>query len=277
MVEPSTTTSPIQQIQVSPHSAEAPVIEVPPGRPWISAVELNRLMRQQGLVLAVAQASVYDEVVRTIELDAQTTAELVEEYLLREEVSTPEQRQAFLARKGLAEEDLAYFATKGHRLELFKQRVFEAEVEIRFLERKLDLDQVIYSLIRVEEQHVAEELHQRILEGEADFADLAERFSLGAERHTMGRVGPVPLTGAHAEVVKRLRISRPGQLLAPFHLVNVWLLLRLEHWFPAELNDETRTTMRNELFVEWFEQRVALLMAGETLPPLPNHLLTEAP
>ncbi|MEB3262780.1 MAG: peptidylprolyl isomerase [Synechococcus sp.] len=234
-------------------------------------------MRQQGLVLAVAQAIVYDEVVQTIELDAETKAELVEQYLLREQVSTPEQRQAFLARKGLAEEDLTYFATKGHRLDLFKQRVFEAEVEIRFLERKLDLDQVIYSLIRVEEQHVAEELHQRILEGEGDFADLAERFSLGRERHTKGRIGPVPLTSAHAEVVKRLRVSRPGQLLAPFALGNRWLLLRLEHWFPAELNEETRASMRDELFAEWFEQRVMLLMAGEPLPPLPGHLLEGTP
>ncbi|MCT0224363.1 peptidylprolyl isomerase [Synechococcus sp. CS-1328] len=271
---PSPSASTAQQAPIE--QDHALLIEIPPGRPWMSVAELNRLMRQQGLVLAVAQASIYDEVMRTISLDPETVEDLVHQYLEREEVNGPEGLAAFLARKGIAEEDMRYFATKGHRLEIFKQRLFEAEVEIRFLERKLDLDRVIYSLIRVEEQHVAEELHQRILEGESDFADLAERFSLGQERHTKGRVGPVSFTTAHEEVVKRLRVSRPGQLLEPFQLVNMWLLLRLEHWFPAELNDATRSAMRDELFAEWFETRVMQLMAGEPLPPLPSHLLASA-
>ncbi|MFY7696684.1 MAG: peptidylprolyl isomerase [Cyanobium sp.] len=252
------------------------VVEIPPGRPWMSTGELNRLMRQQGLVLAVAQAWIYDEVVRTVALDQHTTAELVQTYLAREDIDGPEAHKTFMKRKGLSQEDIEYFATKEHRLELFKERMFEAEVEIRFLERKLDLDRVIYSLIRVKEQHVAEELYHRILEGESDFGDLAEHFSLGQERLTKGRVGPLPLTSAHAELVRRLRVSRPGQLLPPFHLVNVWLLLRIEHWLPAELDESTRASMRNELFAEWFEHRVAQLMDGKPLPPLPSSVLASA-
>ncbi len=225
-------------------------------------------MRQQGLLRAVAQASVTDEVVQSIELNPETIEELVEHYFAQHKVNTPQQRQSFLSRKGLNDADLLYLATKKHRLDLFKQHMFDPEVEIRFLERKLDLDQVIYSLIRVEQEHVAEELYQRILEGEDDFADLAERFSTGQERHTKGRIGPVALTQAHEEVSKRLRVSRAGQLHPPFHLVNIWVILRLEQWFPAELNQETRETLRNELFNDWFQQRVQRLLSGEELPPL---------
>ena len=46
-----------------------PEIEIAPGRPWLTVEETNRLIRQQGLSLAVAQAWVLDELAAVIELE----------------------------------------------------------------------------------------------------------------------------------------------------------------------------------------------------------------
>lgn len=146
-------------------------------------------------------------------------------------------------------------------------------METRFLDRKSDLDQVVYSMVRVEERDVAEEIHQRLLEGENDFPELAEAFSTGSERNTRGLVGPVPLSAAHPELFSRLRVSRHGQLWPPFHVVNIWVVLRFERLIPAQLNDTMRAMLLQELFQEWFEARVRLLLAGEPLPPLPLPVL----
>ena len=42
--------------------SETDWIELKPGVAWTTATELNRIARQQGLCLAMAQASVYDEI-----------------------------------------------------------------------------------------------------------------------------------------------------------------------------------------------------------------------
>ncbi|MFN9619137.1 MAG: peptidylprolyl isomerase [Synechococcaceae cyanobacterium] len=252
------------------------LIEMPPGRPWLAPAELNRLMRQQGLALAIAQAWVLDEVVCAVELPPEEEEQLVAAYLQAEGASDPQARAALLTSMGFGEDDLRYFATKGRRLQLYRQRCHADEVELRFLERKLDLDLVTYSLIRVEEQELAEELYQQLREGEADFPELARQHSRGQERFTRGLVGPVPISRAHPEVVNRLRSGEPGQLWEPFELPDVWLVMRLEQVFPAELDEAMAERMMAESFDRWFNERVRMLMAGETLPSLPRQRLEVA-
>ena len=58
-------------------------IELRPGTPFCSADELNRIARQQGLCLAIAQASIFDDICRSVALSSEREAELVETYCLQ--------------------------------------------------------------------------------------------------------------------------------------------------------------------------------------------------
>lgn len=253
--------------------ASSSTIELKPGVPFCTAAELNRIARQQGLCLAIAQAAVLDQVCQAVVLEPELEQSLIRDYLKEQDVDNDPALEEFLTQKGWDHSDLRYFATKGQRLKLFKQRVFQDEVEIRFLERKLDFDQVNYSLIRLKDEDMAFELHQRLLEGEAEFAELAAAFSEGPERNSGGRIGPVPLTQAHPTVAEKLRISQPGQLWQPFFLVDIWLILRLDQWEGARLEDKLREELLDELFYDWLQKRVLQLLAGEESDPLPLHML----
>ena len=203
-------------------------IELHPGTPYCDVATLNRIARQQGLCLAIAQASIYDEICQAVSLPEEDVTALTRAYLERQELDPDdgEACAALLRAKGWTQEDLRYFASKGERLARFQQRVFNDEVEQHFLSRKLAHDQVTYSLIRVRDGDLAFELHQRLLEGEADFATLASRYSEGAERTSGGQYGPVPFDQAHETVVEKLRGCQEGELLEPFFLVDIWLILR---------------------------------------------------
>ena len=253
--------------------SETDWIELKPGVAWRTATELNRIARQQGLCLAMAQASIYDEICQVISLPEEIEQSLVKTYESDQGIHTSDERHQFLEDRGWSAEDLNYFATKGERVERFRRQVFSEEVELRFLAKKLDRDQIHYSLIRVRDSDLAFELHQRLQEGEASFEELAACFSEGDERHNGGRVGPVPLTQAHAQVAEKLRISQPGQLLPPFFLVDIWLILRLDAWQGARLDDDTRSLLLKELFNDWLHLRVMRLLEGEQPDPLPLHLL----
>jgi parvulin-like peptidyl-prolyl isomerase len=249
---------------------EKPEIEIAAGRPWLSVNELNRLIRQQGLSLAVAQAWVLDELVQAIALPSEEEKPLIRAFLEREGVKDDAGVAAWLERKRLSFDDLRILATNQRRLQLFREQRWGEEAEVHFLARKPELDQVVYSLLRLADEGTACEMHHRIQEGEADFADLAPHHSSGQERHTRGLIGPVPLAAAHPALLSRLRIGRPGKLWTPFQIGDTWLVVRFEQLLPAQLNESTRARMLEELFQQWFSERVQSLMAGEPLPPIPS-------
>lgn len=251
-------------------------IELKAQIPLCSPEQLNRIARQQGLNVAIAQSWVLDQICHGVQLDPDQERQLVDQFLLHHLGSTSaETRDQFLRQHSWDAEDLRIAATQAQRLALFKRLAFGSELEIQFLDQKLQLDQVEYSLIRVRDEGLAFELHQRLLEGEASFAELAEAYSEGPERESAGRFGPDPLNQAHPEVANKLRISQPGQLWPPFFLVNIWVILKLEQLHPARLDSRQRAQLLDGLFSEWMQQRVAQLLAGETPAPLPPHWLSE--
>ena len=250
-------------------------IELHPGRPFCTAKTLNRIAQQQGLCLAIAQAAVFDEICRAVPLDQAIEQKLIDAFRRQEDLEDNVGLEGFLTAKGWQQEDLLYFATKAERLQRFQRLMFTEEVELRFLSSKADLDQIHYSLIRLSDGDLAFELHQRLLENENSFEDLAASYSEGDERDSGGLIGPVALSEAHPVLVEKLRISQPGQLWAPFFLVNIWVILRLDHWEGSRLDQSTREILLDDLFSDWLEKRVEQLLRGEEPQPLPGHVLTK--
>jgi parvulin-like peptidyl-prolyl isomerase len=141
------------------------------------------------------------------------------------------------------------------RQQTFLREQFSPKAEARFLDRKNELDQVVYSLLRLENRFLAQELYLQIESGESNFADLAKRYAEGPERNTNGIVGPVSLTQAHPVLVEKLRVTQPGVLLEPFRISDWWLVVRLERYSPATFDDEISLKMCQELFAEWQKEQ----------------------
>ena len=141
------------------------------------------------------------------------------------------------------------------RQQTFLREQFSPKAEARFLDRKNELDQVVYSLLRLENRFLAQELYLQIESGESNFADLAKRYAEGPERNTNGIVGPVSLTQAHPVLVEKLRVTQPGVLLEPFRVSDWWLVVRLERYSPATFDDEISLKMCQELFAEWQKEQ----------------------
>ena len=143
---------------------------------------------------------------------------------------------------------------------------FAAKAEARFLDRKHELDQVVYSLLRLESSFLARELYLQIESGESNFADLAKRYAEGPERNTNGIVGPVSLTQAHPDLVEKLRVSQPGVLLEPFKISDWWLVVRLERYSPATFTDEVSDRMCREMFDAWVSEQADACLEQLQIP-----------
>ena len=160
---------------------------------------------------------------------------------------------AFRRRLGWSHEVYRWQVELPYRINKYSQEHFSAKVESRFLEQKNKLDQVSYSLLRLRDGALAKEFYFRILEEEASFAELASNHSEGNERNSNGIVGPLPLSQGHPLLVQRLRSTTPGTLIPPFQIDQFWVVLRLESYVAASLDDATRQRMVQELFDEWLQ------------------------
>ncbi len=112
--------------------------------------------------------------------------------------------------------------------------------ESLFLRYKDRLDRVLYRLIRVEEEDLAQHLYYSIESGEKDFGFAAQKHSCGPESKTQGIIGPVDLTTPHPEIAARLKTATPGQIFQPFVADNWFVLVRLEYRFDSEYDENTK-------------------------------------
>ncbi|MBE9135956.1 peptidylprolyl isomerase [Nodosilinea sp. LEGE 07088] len=222
----------------------------------ISSADVVSLLRRYGLWPALVKEIVIDRAIASVTLTPDQARQALDQFLQANQVSTPEQRQRFLDQRGLSEADLAAVAERTQKLQIYKADTWGPKVESHFLQRKASLDRVLYSLIRTQDGGLAQELYFRIQDDGQPFADLARQHSEGQEAQTGGLIGPVELSVPHPALGRVLSISQPGQLWPPTRVGEWFVVVRLEKFLPARLDDPTRQRLTDELFNAWLAEQV---------------------
>jgi hypothetical protein len=223
-------------------------------------------LQRHGLLLPLVEKELVADCVSAITVEAELADQLLQAFLQRHELSDPARLQALIEEGSVDLEQLRWQSQLQYRIERYCDEHFGHQAETRFLQRKHNLDRVVYSLLRCKDPYLARELYLRIQEGEANFADLAAEHSQGHEKTTKGIVGPVPLNQAHPLLAERLRVHPPGTLIEPFSIESWWLVVRLESFQSASFDSATRQQMARELFDEWVNEEAKRRLLA-VLPP----------
>ncbi len=237
------------------------------GNRVIQGEHIPMLLKRYQLMPQFLRGIVLDTAIADIPLTEEERMRAIEDLAVQQKLTSPEARVAWLKSQGLTAAEMEDLATYPLRVEKFKQATWSSKVEAYFMERKMFLDQVIYSLIRVQDQGLAYELYFRIQEGEATFADLAREYSKGPESRTGGLLGPVPVSQPHPRIGKLLSISQPGQLWPPQVLAEWFVIIRLEKFMPAQLDDAMRRRLIDELFETWLKEEVQKVISLQPVQP----------
>jgi len=216
------------------------------------------LLRRHNLLLPLVRQQLIAEAVADAPINEEERTSLMESFRKREQLEDADDWAAYLRDRGMGQADVEWQLELPLRVASHCQEHFQHKAEAHFLERKNQLDQVVYSLLRVKDRFLAQELYLRIAGREANFADLAAEYAEGPEQRTNGIVGPVPLTQAHPALAERLRTSAPGTLMEPFQVADWWLVVRLESYTPASFDERTAERMARELFEEWANEETTL-------------------
>lgn len=199
-------------------------------------------------------ASIIDRAIAPIACTPEETAELCEQLCQHWGLTSAVQEQ-WRSHYGLSQTQFEQMATRSARLEKFKQATWGHKLESYFLQRKRDLDKVIYSLLRTKDRDMTQELFFRIREGEQPFAELARQYSEGAESETNGLTGPVELGTLNLKLADLFSILPIGQA-EPFALGEWYMVVRLEKRIPAQLDDAMRERRLQEQFEVWMRSQI---------------------
>lgn len=211
---------------------------------------LQTLFRHRVIANAVAEEAV----------DSETIEQAWKQLIEKRGLDSEDAMNRFLLDHGLTQENLAWQVALPCKIRAHCEAHYRHKAEAHFLSRKNQLDRIVYSLLRVKDPYLAQELYLRIEAREASFADLAAIYAEGPEKTTNGIVGPVPLTKAHPLLAEKLRISEEGILLSPFQISEWWLVTRLESYTPACFDEATAEKMSEELFNQWVNEETSRMI-----------------
>tara|TARA_Y100001968_G_C19140366_1_gene611130 strand:- start:19 stop:726 length:708 start_codon:yes stop_codon:yes gene_type:complete len=172
-------------------------------------------------------------------------------------VNNDEAFEEWLKNRNLNIEKLKTEIKQKKTIKLFCKDKFEHKVESRFIDKKDSLDIVIYNLIRVKDPSKALELYLRVSENEEDFNSVAEKFSEGQEKLTRGLVGPIELSKAHINLASLLKTTTAGFINQPIQVEGWNLIVKLENYIPAKLDQSMKDRLSLQFFEEWLEDEAS--------------------
>ena len=229
----------------------------------VSTKEIIPLLDSSRLLPQFLRELILDRAIAEIECTQTNWENSYWNFTQKYQLNSHEEVKAWLENAGMTEGQLNNRITRKIKLDKFKQEQWGHELESYFLDRKLALEKAVFSLIRVNNEGTARELYHRICEGENTFAELAKAYSLGHEANNNGLVGVTKLIDLHHILAQMLHRSQPGQLLPPKQIEDSWVIVRLEKYLPAKLDDAMRSKLLNELCDRWLEKQVRAIDLSE--------------
>jgi parvulin-like peptidyl-prolyl isomerase len=222
----------------------------------ITAQEILPLLASYQLLPQLLREILIDQEIAPFTCTAEEQESAYKNFYDQNQIGTEEQLQAWLAQRNLSRPQLETLALRSLRIEKYKLATWANKAETYFLSRKAQLDRVIYSMIRVQDIGIAQELYFRLEGEEQTFGELASQYSLGPEVNTQGLTGPVELGTIHPNLAQILVNSPQGKIRPP-HAIGEWLVIvRLEKLIPAQLDDAMKQRMLQEQFARWLQEQI---------------------
>ncbi len=185
---------------------------------------------------------------------------LLEQFYKQLNLPTPAAVETFLKRTAQTQEGVLKNLVETEQLNRLKQIVISDEaVQEAFLQRKPQLDTIVFQLIRVGDEALAQELYYRLTDDHESFDALVSAYSTGPEAQQMGIIGPKPLSMLNPELRKMIQTLQPGMVSEPFSLSPGTLMLakclRLDS---VSLSPQLARTIRQECFETWLAGQLRL-------------------
>ena len=209
------------------------------------------LLRSKDLLLSLVRRQLIEKATESLKMPVGLIQKALIEHCQKEQLENDASLNNWLENHYLTRDELIHQLSLPIKLSNLAIDEFGNQAEAHFLQRKEEIDQVSYSLLRVRDSGMAYELYLQLEANEASFENLAADHSEGPEQRSGGKVGPGSLKQAHPRLQQLLRTATPGVVQEPILIEQWWVVARLDERQEASFNDAMRQRMANELLQDW--------------------------
>jgi putative peptide maturation system protein len=169
-----------------------------------------------------------------------------------------EDTRRWLERHGMSHEMLERYVSEVAIVPKLKDRIAAGRVEDYFEQHPRDFDIASVACLEIASESRARELADKLRSGAENFFRVAERLFLEPERaaHQKSNLFTVferrKLEPALRDIVFA---ASPGQLIGPLAGTTGHTLMQMLSIMPGDLNDRTRSAIKDILFQEWLAER----------------------
>lgn len=227
----------------------------------IKTPELISLLADYQMLPQLYRELLIDQAISDLNCSPDEEKQAVEQFYRTHNFEDESQCQLWLQTRGMVKAQLVKLVTRSVLIEKYKLATWGNKLESHFIAQKANLDQLIYSLLRINDMGIAQEFYFRIQAGEQTFAQLASSYSQGIEAHTGGLIGPVPFSQVHPQLAPRLKATQVGKLLPPIHIGESFVILRLEKILPAKFDKSNQKKLLDGLFQRWLNDSMHNLIS----------------
>jgi parvulin-like peptidyl-prolyl isomerase len=144
------------------------------------------------------------------------------------------------------------------------EAMFAKEVEKLFAENRLNYDRVSLYQIVFNDDKLAQEIFYQVEEDEISFYEAAHLYDADEQRQARcGYEGIVYRWSLHPAIAAAVFANEPGQITGPIPLDKTHHLVMMEKFLPAELTDELRKELLNQLFQQWLEGELSYVLHNQ--------------
>ena len=220
--------------------------------------EFYDLLERNNLLERLVSSEIVNEIINSykIDIDDAKKNQIKQTIITTEKIKSEEDYKNWLDKKNISEENLINDFLKPMKLDNYLLEKYTNRAESRFLKRKDSLEIITYSLVRVKEMYLAQELFLRIKEKPSELGNISSAYSIGHEKNSKGVVGPISMSKGNPNLMQLLQKSKIGEVNQPCRIDDVWIITRVEFRKEAILDEKTRLLLCQEIFNEWLKQKI---------------------
>lgn len=181
-----------------------------------------------------------------------------DQFRMRNGMTSAEQTREWFQREAISDADFAAGLERDLIVEKLRRRITDPLVDQAFQANIQRFAKVRFRRALVGSEGEARDAMDAIASGRSSFEEQARLRSLDlATKNSGGDGGVVRRVDLNEQLANIIFQAQIGQLLGPIQAGQGYLVLRVEEFLPAEIDDGIRNGIRKELFDNWLRQELS--------------------
>ncbi len=178
--------------------------------------------------------------------------DLNKSFCLKNKIKDKDQFSKYLKVKGMLPEDHKRNLINSRKVLFFSKNKFSEKAKSDFIKNKDLLDLYTYEFIEFNESDYAHEIFFQFESKESTFDEFCQKYAKESTKiKTYGIKGPMNLLRTNPLIMQKLLKTAVNEIIAPFKVENIWLLIILKKKSEAKFDELTESKMVLSLFDEW--------------------------